>query len=226
MMAQFEQYIFNFLLSYSGQPVIVYVAIAVLMTAGSFGLPISEEVVIIAAGLIAFFGSNPELYPSGPATGYSDNLVSIPTAALVCFLSVFLSDILVYCLGRFFSKPIQSHKYFHRLISKKKMEKISRLIMKYGYFYPAMLRFIPGLRFPGHFSCGFFRVPFFQFALVDGSAALLTVPSQVVLIGVFGRSIVEYLKEFILGGAVIIVIIIFIQINTIRKKWDVNNDDG
>ena len=221
MMAQFEQYIFNFLLSYSGQPLIVYVSIAVLMTAGSFGLPISEEVVIIAAGLIAFFGSNPELYPSG-----ADSLVSIPSAALVCFLSVFLSDILVYCLGRFFSKPIQSHRYFNRLISKKKMEKISNLIMKYGYFYPAMLRFIPGLRFPGHFSCGFFRVPFSQFALVDGSAALLTVPTQVVLIGVFGRSIVEYLKEFILAGALIMIIFIFIQINTIRKNWDTNNDGG
>ena len=193
MIHELEQYVFNFLLSYAGQPLLVYVGIALLMTAGSLGLPLSEEIIIISAGLMAFIGSHPELYPL-----QSPSQVTVSGAAVVCFLSVFLSDVLVYLMGRFFSPLIRGQKYFHRLISKKKMEKVSRLITRYGYFYPAIFRFTPGLRFPGHFSSGFFRIPLSQFIFVDGLTALLIVPTQVILIGLFGRPIIQHLKEFIL----------------------------
>lgn len=208
MISALEQYIFNFLLSYSGQPLIVYTFIAVLMTAGSFGFPISEEIIIIAAGLMAFIGSHPELYPQE-----IQDTVTISMTAIVCFLSVFLSDMLVYCFGRFLSKPLREQKYFHRLISKKKMDKVSQFITRYGYFYPAIFRFTPGLRFPGHFSCGFFRIPLSQFVVVDGLTALLTVPTQIIFIGFFGHSIIEYLKEFIFITGLIIFIFIFFFIS-------------
>ena len=92
-MAHFEEIILNFFLSYSAEPIIIYIAIAVLMTMGSFGLPISEEIVIISAGLMAYIGSHPELYP--PIKESAD-FMTIHTTALVCFLSVFLSDFLVF----------------------------------------------------------------------------------------------------------------------------------
>lgn len=218
-MAHFEEIILNFFLSYSAEPVIVYTAIAVLMTMGSFGLPISEEIVIISAGLMAYIGSHPELYP--PVKESSD-FMTIHTTALVCFLSVFLSDFLVFNLGRFLNNSMKN-KYIDRLVSPKKMEKISKWVNRYGYLYPAVFRFLPGLRFPGHLSSGFFKIPFSQFILVDGLAALLTVPTQVIIIGIFGRSIIEHLKIFIFALAFLmiafIILFIFKKIKEIKQLF-------
>ena len=218
-MAHFEEIILNFFLSYSAEPVIVYTAIAILMTMGSFGLPISEEVVIISAGLMAYIGSHPELYP--PIKESAD-FMTIHTTAFVCFLSVFLSDFLVFNLGRFLSGSMKI-KYIDRLVSPKKMEKISKWIHRYSYFYPAVFRFLPGLRFPGHLSSGFFKIPFSQFILVDGLAALLTVPTQVIIIGIFGQAIIEHLKIFISALAFLmiafIILFLFRKIKEIRQLF-------
>ena len=217
-MIPFEESIFNFLLSYATQPVLVYTAIAILMTAGSFGLPVSEEIVIISAGLMAFIGSHPELYPDIAST---TSTVTIPMASIVCFGSVFLSDFLVFLLGRFASNHIHNYPFFSKLIPQKKMQKISKLIDQYGYIYPALFRLIPGLRFPGHFSSGLFRISFFQFTLVDGIAALLTVPTQVILVGIFGETIISHLKEFVFLLSVVVVI--FITVIVIRKFKDIRS---
>ena len=210
-MAHFEEIILNFFLSYSAEPIIVYTAIAILMTMGSFGLPISEEVVIISAGLMAYIGSHPELYP--PVKESAD-FMTIHTTALVCFLSVFLSDFLVFNLGRLLSNSMKN-KYINQLVSPKKMERISKWIHRHGYLYPAVFRFLPGLRFPGHISSGFFKIPFSQFILVDGLAAALTVPTQVIFIGIFGHTIIEHLKIFI--SALAFLMIAFIILFILRK---------
>ena len=214
-MAHFEEIILNFFLSYSAEPIIVYTAIAILMTMGSFGLPISEEIVIISAGLMAYVGSHPELYPP---VKESANFMTIHTTALVCFLSVFLSDFLVFNLGRFLNNSMKN-KYIDRLVSPKKMEKISKWVNRYGYLYPAVFRFLPGLRFPGHLSSGFFKIPFSQFILVDGLAALLTVPTQVIVIGIFGQSIIEHLKIFI--SALAFLMIAFIILFILKKTKEI-----
>lgn len=226
-MTGLEQYIFELLLSYASEPTTVYLLIVVLMTAGSFGLPVSEEVILISAGLLAYVGSHPELFP---VEGLSDSYVTVPIAATVCFLSVFFSDILVYSLGRFWSDSILKSKLFHRLVSKKNLDKISRIVLRYRFFYPAVFRFIPGLRFPGHFSSGMFRIPFYQFFSVVGVAALLTVPTQVFLIGYFGESIVKYLQEFalIMAGIMLIFIGIFTYkvIRSFRKEKEADEAES
>ncbi len=218
-MAHFEEIILNFFLSYSAEPLMVYTAIAVLMTMGSFGLPISEEVVIISAGLMAYIASRPDLYPP---VKESTDFMTVHTTALVCFLSVFLSDFLVFSLGRFLSGSMKS-KYLDRFVSPKKMEKISKWINRYGYLYPAVFRFLPGLRFPGHLSSGFFKIPFSQFILVDGLAATLTVPTQVIIIGIFGHTIIEHLKIFISALAFLmtafIALFIFRKIKEIKQLF-------
>ena len=218
-MFQFEEVILNFFLSYSAEPAVVYTAIVILMTAGSFGFPISEEIVIISSGLMAFIGSRPDLYP--PLVPEAST-VTVEWAALVCFLSVFLSDFLVFCLGRFCSAPLQKSRFFSKRMSEQKMRKIQKWIDKYGYFYPALFRFTPGLRFAGHFSSGIFKMSFSQFILVDGVAALLVVPTQVLLIGRFGYTILEYLKEVIFGIGLLVFIFIFVVV--IRKIQELKKD--
>ena len=137
MMIQFEEYIFNLLLSYASEPYTVYIAIVVLMTMGSFGLPISEEVVIIAAGLMAYMGSHPEIYPQIAA---AEHVMTIPTTAMVCFLSIFLSDFLVFMIGRFLQTK---QAYISKLIPEYKMNKISKWVNRLWIFLSCCFSLAP-----------------------------------------------------------------------------------
>ena len=212
MVIQFEEYILNFFLSYATEPYIVYIAIVTLMTMGSFGLPVSEEVVIIAAGLMAYMGGHPELYPQ---IAQAEHVMTVQTTALVCFLSVFLSDFMVFLLGRLLHNSMSRQSYILKLIPEQKMIKISKWVNRYGYFYPAVFRLLPGLRFPGHLSSGFFKIPYSQFIIVDGLAVLLLVPTQVLLVSYWGHRIIENLKIFSI--AMVTIVIFFISIFLFRK---------
>ena len=59
-----------------------------------------------------------------------------------------------------------------------------------------VFRFTPVLRFPGHMACGMLGVSHLKFWLSDGVAALLTVPTQVLLVAYYGEEILTYFKQF------------------------------
>ncbi len=218
MIIQFEEYILSFLISYASEPNIAYMAIVILMTMGSFGLPVSEEIVIIAAGLMSYMGAHPELYPQ---IAEAEHVMTVHTTALVCFSSVFLSDFLVFLIGRLIQNSMSKQPYILKLIPEKKMIKISKWVNRYGYFYPAVFRLLPGLRFPGHLSSGFFKIPYSQFIIVDGLAVLLLVPTQVILIAFWGHKIVENLKMFSI--LLMVIVISFISIFLFRKFSEIKN---
>jgi membrane protein DedA with SNARE-associated domain len=79
-----------------------------------------------------------------------------------------------------------------------------------------IFRFTPGIRFPGHLSCGAMGVKWWQFLAVDGFAALVSVPTQVILVAFYGEIITSKFKEFkiILFSLLAIVAIVYF----VRKK--------
>ena len=195
MFENIEQSIMSFLTASAYDPIAFYGIIILIMTLTTFGLPISEEVVIISASLVAYMGAHPELYP--PPLFAIENLqspVRPATTALVCFLAVFLSDVLVYLLGFIFREKVINHSLFKKTISQKRKEKINVWVSKYGYFVSGMFRFTPGLRFIGYLTCGVVRIPIHKFILINGGVALLVVPSQVFIISTYGGTIIANLK--------------------------------
>ena len=88
----------------------------------------------------------------------------------------------------------------------KKLEKVSYWTKKYGAWAAGFFRFTPGLRFPGHFSCGALGLSPAKFVAVDGTAALLSVPPQVFLIAFFGEPILKYLKQFKVVIAILVIL--------------------
>ena len=209
MFEAIEQNLLNFLLSCAYEPVMFYSLIVLIMTLSTFGLPISEEVVIISAGLCVYMGAHPELYPppvlepalQGALHGALQSTqtpVQPITTALVCFLSVFLSDFLVYMLGFVFRGKVINHPLIKKSAPQKRKEKIDIWLAKYGYFVPGLFRFTPGLRFIGYLTCGVVRIPIHKFILVDGSVAFLVVMAQILIISNYGEVIIENLKISVL----------------------------
>ncbi|MFW7378754.1 MAG: DedA family protein [Oligoflexus sp.] len=206
-----EDQILQFFASYAYQPILVYTAVIVLMALSSFGFPAPEEITLLATGLVCYMGTRPDLYPPPSPDAVA---VNVYVAATICFIAVFASDFLVYSLGRHFGSKLLRTSWLKKY--KERMEQVSLWVRKYGQFAAGIFRFTPGLRFPGHFSCGMMGLAPSKFVAVDGTAALLSVPTQVFLIAFFGEEILVNIKQFKFALLLIIcgVIIFFLG-----RRW-------
>ena len=213
MLKNIEQSFLQLLTASAYDPLVFYSIIVLTMTLATFGLPISEEIVIISAALVAYMGAHPEIYP--PPFFAIENVqkpVQPSTTALVCFLAVFLSDLLVYMIGFIFRGKIINHPIIKKAIPQKRKEKINLWISRYGYFASGIFRFTPGLRFIGYLTCGVARIPIYKFIFINGGIALLVVPSQVFIISIYGETIISNFKllSIAMAGGLFILISAFL----------------
>lgn len=227
MFENIEQSLLQFLTASAYDPLAFYGIIILIMTLATFGLPISEEVVIISAALVTYMGAHPEIYPPPLfAIENAQNPVRSSTTALVCFLAVFLSDLLVYMIGFIFRGKIINHSIIKKTISQKRKEKINLWISRYGYFVSGIFRFTPGLRFIGYLTCGVVRIPIHKFILINGGVALLVVPSQVFIISIYGETIISNFKPLatLLAGILFVFIIAIISTHTYKPIKNKKNN--
>lgn len=191
---EFSQHaLMTFFSQYAYQPMYVYGFITIFMFASSFGLPVPEELVLISAGLVAYLAQVPEKFPP-PYPGAQG--VDVFTLCVVCFLAVLLSDLLVYLIGKFFGGRIIKTKFFQKQVAGEGFNKINQFFQKYGGLACGIFRFTPGLRFPGHLSCGLLGISFWKFLAIDGMAALISVPTQVYFVATYGEIILDKMAEF------------------------------
>ena len=188
-----QQGFLDFFLGYAYEPLYVYGLITLFMFASSFGLPVPEEVVLVTSGLVAYMAHHPAEYPP-PYPGAEG--VNVYTLALVCFLAVLMSDVTVFLIGKFFGGKIIKTRFFQKQVAGKGFDLINSWFQKYGGLACGIFRFTPGLRFPGHLSCGLLGIPLWKFLLIDGTAALISVPTQVLLVATFGRVIIDNLVRY------------------------------
>ncbi len=206
VISEFVTNIPTYLDAFACEPLKVYGFMTVVMFASSFGLPIPEEVTLVSAGLVA----NRTL--TEVVTCENGHAVDVTTLCIVGFFAVFLSDFVVYLLGKYFGAKIIKTKLFQKQVAGKGFNTINTWFQKYGGWCAGIFRFTPGLRFPGHLSCGLLGIPIWKFALIDGLAALFSVPTQIYFVATYGNVIIGKLKEFqlIAMGIMVVVFIIWL----------------
>jgi membrane protein DedA with SNARE-associated domain len=187
------------LTQFSHQPLLVYTLVVVFMFASSFGFPVPEEVVLLTLGFLAYMALHPESFPSkntpvDPTSVWES--VNVHIAAWVAFVAVLGSDFVVYLLGLKLGKRVLSSRWVSKVMNLERQEKVFRWTQKFGPWAAGVFRFTPGVRFPGHLTCGILRVPMRKFLLVDGFAALISVPTQVYLVGYYGKEIIDLIKKY------------------------------
>lgn len=187
-----EHTINEILQSVAHSPWLIFSLLFLIMYASSFGLPIPEELTLLTLGFLVYVGNtpNPE---TGIVTGHALN---IHAAAWLAFVAVFSSDYLVYFLGKKFGGKILALPLLSQLAQPALMKKVEAWMARWGFWAAGVFRFTPGIRFPGHLSCGMLGVPAHKFILVDGLAALISVPTQVYLVGYYGKDIIELIKKY------------------------------
>ncbi len=201
------------LVPYAYEPMWVYAFTVIMMLLSAVGLPLPEEATLVSVGLLAYMGAHPGRYP--PPFPNAPH-VDAETAALVAFFAVFLSDFLIYCIGRFYGRRIFDWKPIRRILSEANRIKIEEWTQKYGAYACGIFRFTPGLRFPGHLACGMLKFPAWKFGLIDGIAAAVSVPTQILLLAYYGDHILKFLKQFKIG---VLGLIVILAIFIVYKKY-------
>ncbi|MEY3900988.1 MAG: hypothetical protein RL189_294 [Pseudomonadota bacterium] len=187
-----EHAINEILQSVSHSPWLIFSLLFLIMYASSFGLPLPEEVTLLTLGFLVFISNNPD-----PETGViHEYQLNIHVAAWLAFIAVFSSDFLVYWLGRKFGSRILALPVLNKLAQPALMSKVEQWMQRWGFWAAGVFRFTPGVRFPGHLSCGILKVPAHKFILVDGFAALISVPTQIYLVGWYGKDIINLIKKY------------------------------
>jgi membrane-associated protein len=148
--------IINFIFSHSLHA--HWIVFFALILAG-FNLPISEDLMIIISGMLAA------------------NVIPEHTLHLfICvFLGCYISDSIVYFLGRTLGRKILNLKWFKKTLPKPKLDQIHNFYKKYGFYTLIIGRFIPfGVRNCLFFTAGMSRMKYVKFLISDGIACIIS----------------------------------------------------
>jgi membrane protein DedA with SNARE-associated domain len=204
--------IFQWLAQYAYQPGMVYTILFAMMVASAFGLPIPEEVSIVSIGVLAYMGKHPDLFPP-PYPGAP--VIKGWEAAIFVALAVFLSDNIIFWLGRTFGRKILRSRRFKGFFEGPTMERINRFVKKYGIYATFIFRFTPGLRFPAHIFLGTSKFSVVAFMAVDFLAVMISVPTQVLIVDHFGEEIIGTIYRFKMYVAIAIGVLLVLWV--VRK---------
>lgn len=143
---------------FQGTPLSLWGPFFLLLLCG-LGLPLPEDIVLITAGML----------------GVIDGHSWIKVSAFM-YAGVLAGDSMIFFAGRKFGTRLLGTAWFQKIFPPAKQTRVEELFEKHGSTGLFIGRFLPGLRAPIFFSAGSLKVSFLKFLLLDGLAALVSVP--------------------------------------------------
>jgi membrane protein DedA with SNARE-associated domain len=156
-----------------------YVLITIFMILTGAGLPLPEEVAIIAAGALSADG---KLYP---------------LVALGCLLfGAIAGDCLMYWIGYHFGRGVlRERRWWSRCVTPEREQRVEEMFKRHGLKVFFVARFLVGLRSPVYLTAGILRVSFKRFVLIDLICATAVVGTFFALTYYFGKDIWRWIKD-------------------------------
>lgn len=181
-----------------------YAAVFAILILCGFGLPVPEDITLVSGGIISGLGyTNPHIM------------------CIVGLLGVLIGDSTMFLGGRIFGYRIQRIRTFRKILSPRRFSQIQQKFKKYGLGLLFVARFLPGLRSPIYLVAGMSRrISFFTFILMDGLAAVISVPVWIYL-GFFFADNRDLLMSYVhdvqsaiylgLGVLILVVVVIYFK---------------
>ncbi|BBD79071.1 DedA family protein [Aerosticca soli] len=151
-----------------------YLAVFVALLLCGFGLPLPEDITLIAGGII-----------TGLGYGNAHGMVGVTLAG------VLIGDASMFLLGHHYGPRILKWRLIAWLLPPARYAAVQRQFERYGNRLMFIARFLPGMRTAVFVTAGAtHRVGFLRFLLLDGLAALISVPLWVYLgyLGAYRRA--------------------------------------
>ncbi len=183
-----------------------------LILAGA-GVPVPEDLTIIACGFLAFH-----------------ERLNLWVVIAVCVPGTVIGDSVMYAYGRFIGANLTQHRWLKRLVSEKQLDRSEELVTRHGALALIAVRFLPGFRGPTYFTCGTMKFSYLKFWVLDGLAALVSVPLWIWLVYRFGEQIEANFKRWqgwlailLIGLAAAIVLRLFyVRFKRVRRSRELN----
>lgn len=153
----------------------------------------------------------------GGATMTAAGMMTLPLALAACFLGIWLGDIGLYLLARYWGRPILKRDWIKRRVNEERLARSEAWWKKRGLLVLLVARFVPGLRLPTYLMAGTLAVPFLPFAAVTGLMGLIWVPLVFVLVRLAGSEAARWYGSahgwLIAAGSLLLVILV------VQRHW-------
>ncbi len=162
-----------------------YVFVFGMLVLCGFGLPMPEDVILVTGGVLAWLASPVE------SVSWGTLLVDrgLHAMMLVGLAGILAGDSVIYWAGRRLGARVAEFRLLRRIVPPDKLEQVEKLLRRRGNVVVVIARYLPGLRAPTYFTVGHSHLPYWQFLLFDGLAALISAPLWVALGFWFGDDI-------------------------------------
>src|SRR5574344_1029616 len=195
-----------------------YAAVFLALLLCGLGVPVPEDIALVSGGVI-----------SGLDAGIDPHVMLTVGLAGVLF-----GDSTMFLAGRIFGYRIQKIKTFRKLVTPQRFSLIQRKFEKYGLGLLFVARFLPGLRSPIYLVAGMsHRISYITFIIMDGLAALISVPVWIYLGFFFADNLdtlmtyvhdVQKVIYLVLGLLVIVVVFVILKKKFHSKMNQVASD--
>ena len=167
-----------------------YLGIVLFLTLTGIGLPVPEEVPIVAAG-VASKAEALKWYYALPA----------------CMVGALLGDSLMYAIGRFFgARILKEHPWWSGFLTPEREKTIEDLLKKHGIKAFFVARFLVGLRSPFYLTAGILRVKYRWFLLADFICASVVIGGFFGLAYLFGDRITGLIQSAEKGLTIVVIL--------------------
>lgn len=168
-----------------------YAVVFGLLVLCGFGLPMPEDIILVTGGILAWL-SSPLDKVSFAAMVRDEGLITMVAVGLAGILA---GDSVIYVVGRRLGVHVAEHRLLRRIVTPEKLERVETLLRRRGKIVVVIARYLPGLRAPTYFTVGHSRMPYWEFLLFDGIAALLSAPLWVCIGFWFGEDVQRAARE-------------------------------
>jgi membrane protein DedA with SNARE-associated domain len=181
-----------------------YLAIIVVLIMTGAGLPLPEEIPIIAAGVLA-------------GRGQLDPWLGLAS----CIFGAMAGDCAMYWIGRRFGRGLLVNRHwFARFVTPEREAQVEQLFRRHGLKVFFTARFLVLLRSPLLLAAGIMRLPFARFFFIDLISAIVVVGSFYGLAYFFGRAVYDWIRtsEWALTFVVLITAVVVALVLWRRRR--------
>ena len=193
-----------------------YLSVFIALLLCGAGAPLPEDITLVAGGVIT-------------GLGYGNVHVMFGVA----MVGVLIGDAGMFLLGHHYGARILKWRLVAWLLTPARYARVQEKFERYGNRLMFFARFLPGMRTAVYITAGTtHRVSFLRFLLLDGAAALISVPFWVYL-GYFGADKRDWLllwirrgqsSLWVLGGLLVLAVLLLWWRHRSRKPQATPSD--
>ena len=179
-----------------------YIAVFIALMICGAGLPLPEDITLVAGGVIA-------------GLGYAN----VHAMFALAMFGVLLGDAAIFMLGHHYGARILQWRFVARVLPPARYAPVPKKFDRYGNRMLFFARFLPGMRTTVYLTAGTtHRVSFLRFLLIDTLAALISVPFWVYL-GYFGADNHQWLVTWVRRGQASLWILVGTLLLILLLSW-------